>query len=86
LTFAALEKAGQKRISVFMNPKDKWEAHGLTPVKDETGAAASNRNTTSAYQAASRSGVITSDIAGLLVFRSAVPSTILSPSLGDHRG
>jgi thiosulfate/3-mercaptopyruvate sulfurtransferase len=29
LAFAALEKAGQKKISVFMDPKNKWEANGL---------------------------------------------------------
>jgi thiosulfate/3-mercaptopyruvate sulfurtransferase len=62
LTFAALEKAGQKKISVFIDPKDTWGTHGLTSVKDETEADASKQNTTNAYQAASRTGIITSDM------------------------
>lgn len=62
LAFAALEKAGQKKISVFLDPEDEWEALGLAPVKDKAGAAASKSNITSAYQAASRGGIITSDI------------------------
>lgn len=63
LAFAALEKAGQKKISVFMDPEDKWEASGLTLVKENNNkeAAPSKQNPATAYPVASRTGIILTD-------------------------
>jgi thiosulfate/3-mercaptopyruvate sulfurtransferase len=56
LAFVALEKLGQKKVSVFMDATERWAADGLTVKKD---AAAQLRPTT--YARATRNDVIVAD-------------------------
>jgi thiosulfate/3-mercaptopyruvate sulfurtransferase len=56
LAFVALEKLGQKKVSVFMDATERWAADGLTVKKD---AATQLRPTT--YARATRNDVIVAD-------------------------
>jgi 3-mercaptopyruvate sulfurtransferase SseA len=56
LAFVALEKVGQKKVSVFIDPAATWAAGGLTAKKDVPATIAATR-----YAADIRPGVIVAD-------------------------
>jgi len=37
LTFVMLEKIGQEKISIFLEPSDQWASNGFTMIKDTFG-------------------------------------------------
>ncbi|HLP72658.1 MAG TPA: rhodanese-like domain-containing protein [Bacteroidales bacterium] len=70
LAFVALEKTGQKKISVFMDTEDTWEKSGFKIISVETGIDATKpviekTNSATGYPVNTRNGIIITDPASV---------------------